>query len=121
MEKAVESQGSEGAVADDRPFAVIRTGGKQYRVSPGERVLIERIAGEKGAELQLTEVLIARGSAGLKIGRPLVEGASVSARIVAQERGEKCTIFKKRRRKGYMKKQGHRQELTRIQIESISA
>ena len=120
MGEAVESKTTEAADTE-KPYAVIRTGGKQYRVAPGQQVLIEKVPGQKGEELQLTEVLLARSGAELKIGRPLVEGASVTARIVAQEKGEKCVIFKKRRRKGYMKKQGHRQQLTRIQIEGISA
>jgi large subunit ribosomal protein L21 len=109
-------------MAESSGFAVIRTGGKQYRVSPGQRIIVERLEGEVGSGVELTEVLM-HGSEGTapNVGTPLIKGAKVSAKIVAQDRSPKVMIFKKRRRKGYEKLQGHRQERTTLLIESISA
>jgi len=101
-------------------FAIVKTGGKQYRVGVGDQVTIERIAGEVGAEVSLTEVL-ALGGETPKVGTPIVSGASVRAKIVQQPRGTKVIVFKKKRRKNYRRKHGHRQELTVLKIEEISA
>jgi large subunit ribosomal protein L21 len=98
-------------------FAVIRTGGKQYRVAPGDVLEIERLPGEAGAAITFSEVLLA----GSKIGAPLLAGASVAAEIVAQDRAPKVVAFKKKRRKNTHRKRGHRQLLTRVKINSISA
>jgi large subunit ribosomal protein L21 len=98
-------------------FAVIRTGGKQYRVTPGDVLEIERLPGEAGASIIFSEVL----AAGSKIGAPLLSGASVAAEIVAQDRAPKVIAFKKKRRKNTHRKRGHRQLLTRVKINSISA
>jgi large subunit ribosomal protein L21 len=98
-------------------FAVIRTGGKQYRVAPGDVLEVERLAGGAGAAVTFSEVL----AAGNKIGAPLVSGASVAAEIVAQHRADKVVAFKKKRRKSTHRKRGHRQWLTRVKINSISA
>jgi len=98
-------------------YAVIRTGGKQYRVAPGDVVEVDRLAGDAGAPITFSEVLAANG----KIGAPLVAGASVVAEIVAQHRADKVVAFKKRRRKNTHRKHGHRQHLTRVKINSISA
>ncbi len=98
-------------------FAVIRTGGKQYRVAPGDVLEIERLPGEAGAAITFSEVLVA----GSKIGAPLLSGASVAAEIVAQDRAPKVVAFKKKRRKNTHRKRGHRQLLTRVKINSISA
>ncbi|HYK80687.1 MAG TPA: 50S ribosomal protein L21 [Micropepsaceae bacterium] len=98
-------------------FAVIRTGGKQYRVAPGDVLEIERLPGEAGASITFSEVLVA----GSKIGAPLLSGASVAAEIVAQDRAPKVVAFKKKRRKNTHRKRGHRQLLTRVKINSISA
>jgi len=98
-------------------YAVIRTGGKQYRVAPGDVVEVDRLAGDAGAAITFSEVLAANG----KIGAPLVAGASVVAEIVAQHRADKVVAFKKRRRKNTHRKHGHRQHLTRVKINSISA
>jgi len=98
-------------------FAVIRTGGKQYRVAPGDVLEIERLPGEAGASITFSEVLVA----GDKIGLPLVSGASVAAEIVAQDRADKVVAFKKKRRKNTHRKRGHRQLLTRVKITDISA
>jgi large subunit ribosomal protein L21 len=100
-------------------FAIIKTGGKQYRVAQGDQITVERLKGEVGSEISLTEVL-AVGGEGPIIGRPLVADASVRAKIVQQPRGTKVVVFKKKRRKNYRRKRGHRQELTVLKIEEIS-
>ena len=101
-------------------FAIVRTGGKQYRVAPGEQVVVERIEGEVGAVISLAEVLAIGGIETPAVGRPLVAGASVQAKIVQQPRGAKVVVFKKKRRKNYRRKRGHRQELTVLNIEGIT-
>ncbi len=98
-------------------FAVIRTGGKQYKVAKDDVLDIEKVAGDVGSELKLGEVLLV----GDKTGKPLVEGASVTAEIMAQGRGEKVVAFKKKRRKNTHRKRGHRQPFTTIKITAISA
>jgi large subunit ribosomal protein L21 len=101
-------------------FAIVKTGGKQYQVTPGDKIVVERIPGDVGAAIALNEVL-AIGDAGANtIGTPLVPNASVSAKIVQQPRGSKIIVFKKKRRKNYRRKHGHRQELTVLQIEGIN-
>ena len=102
-------------------YAVIKTGGKQYRVAPEDVITVERLEGEAGAAVTLSNVLMVDSDAGLKVGAPLVAGASVSATIVEQTRGEKVIIFKKRRRKHYRRKNGHRQDLTVLKITGIAA
>jgi large subunit ribosomal protein L21 len=97
-------------------FAVVRTGGKQYRVAAGDLIRVERLPGEQGGSVNLSEVLMA----GDRIGSPLVSGASVAAEIVAQARGPKLIIFKKKRRQNYRRKAGHRQDLTILRITGIS-
>jgi large subunit ribosomal protein L21 len=97
-------------------FAVIRTGGKQYRVATGDVLEIERLPGEAGASIIFSEVLMA----GNNIGLPLLAGASVAAEIVAQDRAPKVIAFKKKRRKNTHRKRGHRQLLTRVKITDIS-
>jgi large subunit ribosomal protein L21 len=98
-------------------FAVIRTGGKQYKVAQGDVLEIERLPGEAGSAVTFSEVLIAGG----KVGAPLIAGASVAAEIVAQERADKVVAFKKKRRKNTHRKRGHRQHFTRVKITGISA
>ncbi|MGH7813287.1 MAG: 50S ribosomal protein L21 [Candidatus Binataceae bacterium] len=100
-------------------FAIVKTGGKQYRVGVGDQITVERLPGEKGGEVSLDEVL-AIGGETAKIGTPTVEGAAVKAKIVQQARGTKVIVFKKKRRKNYRRKRGHRQELTVLKIEEIS-
>ena len=103
-------------------YAIVRTGGKQHRVSQGERLKIDLLEGEVGATVKLEEVLlVGGGDAEAKIGLPMVSGASVSAKIVAQGRGPKVLVYKKRRRKGFDKLIGHRQDFTEIEITGISA
>ncbi|MBU6297431.1 MAG: 50S ribosomal protein L21 [Alphaproteobacteria bacterium] len=101
-------------------FAVIRTGGKQYKVAKDDVLTIEKVAGEVGGELKLGEVLLLGGDRP-KTGAPLVAGASVTAEIVAQGKGEKVIAFKKKRRKSTHRKRGHRQPFTKIKITGISA
>jgi large subunit ribosomal protein L21 len=100
-------------------YAVIKTGGKQYRVSNGDKVTVEKIEGDAGAAITLKDVLMIGGDAGVKIGTPNVAGASVAAKIVEQTRGDKVIAFKKRRRKNSRRKRGHRQDLTTIEITGI--
>lgn len=101
------------------PYAIIRTGGKQYRVAPGEVVRIERLAGEVGAPVEFTEVLLTGGEGAVRIGTPLVEGVKVSGQIVGQERDKKIRIFKKKRRKNYRRRRGHRQSITAVRVTAI--
>ncbi len=101
-------------------FAVIRTGGKQYKVVKDDVLTIEKVAGEVGGELKLGEVLLLGGDKP-KTGAPLVAGASVTAEIVAQGKGEKVIAFKKKRRKSTHRKRGHRQPFTKIKITGIEA
>jgi large subunit ribosomal protein L21 len=102
-------------------YAVIKTGGKQYRVVAGDKLKVERLAAEPGAELVLDKVLAVGEGESIKIGKPLVSGASVRATVVGHGLGEKVRIFKLRRRKHYKKSQGHRQPYTELQITGISA
>lgn len=101
-------------------YAIIKTGGKQYRVEQGQKVRVEKLNGEIGADVTLDEVLLVGGDS-VKIGTPMVSGASVTARISAQAKAKKIIVFKKKRRKGYHKKQGHRQLYTELEITGISA
>ena len=98
-------------------FAVIKTGGKQYRVVSGDVIKVEKLEGEAGSTIALDQVLML----GDTIGTPLVAGASVSAEVIAQDRGPKVIIFKKKRRQNYRRKNGHRQDLTVLRITEISA
>ena len=93
-------------------FAIVKTGGKQYRVAPGDQIVVERIKGVVGSKVSLSEVLAIGGNGVPVIGKPLVADAAVSAKIVQQPRGTKVIVFKKKRRKNYRRKRGHRQELT---------
>ena len=99
-------------------YAIIETGGKQYKVSAGEKLLVEKLEAE--GEFKFERVLLVGSETEQKIGTPLVEGASVTAKIVAQVKGPKLVAFKKKRRKGFKNKKGHRQELTQVLIENIN-
>jgi large subunit ribosomal protein L21 len=101
-------------------YAVVRTGGKQYRVSAGEKLKVEQIAADVGAEIVLDQVLFLGTGDDIRMGTPLVDGATVTARVVGHGRGEKIRIFKMRRRKHYRKTQGHRQNFTEIEILGIT-
>ena len=102
-------------------YAVIKTGGKQYRVAPGQKLKIEQIPADIGQEISLDQVLSVGEGEALKIGTPFVDGAVVKATVLAQGRHPKVKIFKMRRRKHYQKRQGHRQNFTEVRIEAISA
>ncbi len=102
-------------------YAVIKTGGKQYRVAAGEKIKVEKLAGDVGSDVVLDQVLMLADGDKVTIGAPLVKGASVQAKVLAQGRHDKVMIFKMRRRKHYRKTQGHRQDYTEIQIEKIAA
>ena len=102
-------------------YAVIKTGGKQYRVQAGEKIKIEQIPADVGSQIVLDEVLMVGTGETVTIGKPLVAGAQVSATVVSQSRADKVRIFKMRRRKHYQKRQGHRQNYTEIQIGAITA
>ena len=100
-------------------YAVIKTGGKQYRVAPGDVLRIEKLDGEAGAELQFTEVLMTARDGAVQIGQPTVAGASVRAEVLRQGRAKKILVFKKKRRKGYRRRQGHRQYETTVRVTAI--
>ncbi len=102
-------------------YAIIKTGGKQYRVSNGQALRVEKLDGEVGDALDLEQVLLVGGDGETRIGTPFLDGAKVGAKIKAQGRAKKIIVFKKKRRKGYHKKQGHRQAYTEIEITGISA
>ena len=102
-------------------YAVIKTGGKQYRVATGEKIKVEQIAAEVGQEIVIDQVLAVGNGSDLKIGTPLVAGAAVNVTVVSHGRGVKVRIFKMRRRKHYQKRQGHRQNYTELVIGSITA
>jgi large subunit ribosomal protein L21 len=100
-------------------YAVVETGGKQYKVSKGDLIQVEKLGGEVGAKIELDQVLLIKDDGGMKVGTPLVEGVKVVGRIASQGRGKKIVIFKQKRRKGYRLKQGHRQDHAWIEIEDI--
>jgi large subunit ribosomal protein L21 len=101
-------------------YAVIKAGGKQYRVAPGENIKIEQVQADVGATIVLDHVLMVADGEAVKLGTPTVAGAKVSATVVAHGRGPKVRIFKMRRRKHYMKTQGHRQNYTEIRVDAIN-
>jgi len=100
-------------------YAVIKTGGKQYRVAKDDIITIEKLDGEAGASVEFGEVLMVGEGAAVKVGAPLVSGAKVTGELVEQTRGPKVIAFKKRRRKNSRRKRGHRQDLTKVRITSI--
>ena len=100
-------------------YAVVKTGGKQYRITPGEKLKVEQIMADVGAEVVLDQVLMVGEGDSVRLGQPTVAGATVKATVVSHGRGEKVSIFKMRRRKHYQKHQGHRQNYTELKIDSI--
>lgn len=102
-------------------YAIIESGGKQYRVTPGDVVRLEKIKGDPGQDINLDRVLALGGEGDLKVGQPTIDGASVEATIVEQRRDKKIIVFKKKRRKMYRRKQGHRQPYTAVKIKAINA
>ncbi|MDH5722547.1 MAG: 50S ribosomal protein L21 [Alphaproteobacteria bacterium] len=102
-------------------FAVVKTGGKQYKVQKDDKILVEKLDGKEGDKVTLDEVLMIVDGKTAKVGEPMVKGAKVEAKVIAQTRGPKITIFKKKRRQNYRRKKGHRQDLTMIQVTDIKA
>lgn len=102
-------------------YAVVKTGGKQYRVSPGDSIEVEKLPYEVGEQVELDEVLLVVNGSGTQIGRPLVEGAMVKATVTRQAKGRKVIIFKMRSSKRYRRRRGHRQHFTRLRIDEIVA
>ena len=102
-------------------YAIVRTGGKQYQVACGDRVRVEKLEGNVGDSVDLSDVLMVVDGEEVKIGRPLLENAKVTATIAEQGKGKKIIVFKKKRRKGYRLKKGHRQPYTALKIEAITA
>jgi large subunit ribosomal protein L21 len=101
-------------------YAVIKTGGKQYRVSEGDRLRVERLPGAVGSKIEFADVLMIGGES-VSVGTPLVKGAKVLGEIVGQDRSKKVVVFKMRRRKNYRRKRGHRQAYTEVRITSVEA
>ena len=101
-------------------YAVIRTGGKQYRVEPGDVLVVEKLGGEPGADVAFSDVLMLGDGASVTVGAPTVEGAAVNATLIETRKGEKVRIFKKIRRQGYRRTRGHRQPETVLRVTSIS-
>jgi len=114
---------SESLFAEIVMYAVIQTGGKQYRVEPGKTVVVEKLAGDAGASVVFDNVLLVSSGDGgsVTIGKPMVAGAKVTGEIVEQGRGEKLVVFKFRRRKNYVRRNGHRQDYTAVKIAKIEA
>jgi len=102
-------------------FAVIKTGGKQYKVAEGDIIRVEKLSGDAGATVELDEVLMVGGDGAPKVGAPLVDGAKVTAEVVAQDRNDTILVFKKKRRQNYRRKNGHRQNVTVLRIKGIAA
>ena len=102
-------------------YAIVRTGGKQYQVAQGDQLRVETLAGVVGETVELNDVLLVADGEDVKIGQPQVEGAKVTATIVEQGKAKKVLVYKKKRRKGYEVKRGHRQQYTALRIEGISA
>jgi large subunit ribosomal protein L21 len=100
-------------------FAIVQTGGKQYRVSPGDILRVERLPGERGDEVLIEQVLLVADGDAIQVGQPLVAGARVVSEILRQGKAKKIIIFKKKRRKKYRRKQGHRQLYTALEIKEI--
>ena len=102
-------------------YAVVKTGGKQYRVAKNDVIIVEKLGGEAGDTLELDAVLAMDDGKGLTIGTPMVDGARVAATVLEQKQGEKVVIFKKKRRQNYRRTRGHRQQLTVLRINDILA
>ena len=100
-------------------FAIVRTGGKQARVAPGDSIRVEKLAGAVGDTVELSEVLLVSDDGEPRVGTPLVAGAKVVGTITAQDRADKITVFKMKRRKGYRRKAGHRQAYTELRVDKI--
>lgn len=102
-------------------YAIIKTGGKQYQVKTGDVIFVEKLDAEAGAEVTFDQVLAVGGDAGFKAGTPVVEGASVTAKVISQGKDKKIYVFKMKSKKGYRNKTGHRQPHTKVEITAINA
>jgi len=100
-------------------YAVIKSGGKQYRVAPGQTIRLEKVAGELGAKIELAEVLLVENDGNVQVGSPLVANAKIEATVVEHDRAKKILVFKKKRKKQYRRTQGHRQDYTAVRIDNI--
>jgi large subunit ribosomal protein L21 len=100
-------------------YAVIRSGGKQYRVAPGQTVRLETVAGEVGAKVELGDVLLVENEGNVQVGSPLIANAKVQATVLEHDRAKKILVFKKKRKKQYRRTQGHRQDYTAVRIDNI--
>ena len=101
-------------------YAVIRSGGKQYRVSPGQTIRLEKVGGDVGTKVELGEVLLVENDGNVQVGAPLVANAKIEATVVENDRAKKILIFKKKRKKQYRRTRGHRQDYTAVRIDKIS-
>lgn len=101
-------------------YAIIRTGGKQYQVAPGERLRVEKLEGDIGTSIEIADVLMVVDGEDIKVGQPVVAGAKVSAKIVEQDKAKKIVVFHKKRRAGHRVKNGHRQPFTSLEIQGIT-
>jgi len=101
------------------PYAIIRTGGKQYRVEPGDVIRIEALPGEVGSDVQFPEVLLRSTADGVALGTPVLEGSAVAGKIIGQGKARKVLVYKKKRRKNYRRRAGHRQLVTTVQVLSV--
>lgn len=102
-------------------YAIVNIAGQQFKVEKDQQIIVHRLKTEEGKNVDFNEVVLIDDKGKVKVGAPLVKGASISAKVISHLRGDKVIIFKKKRRKGYQKQTGHRQDLTKIQIESIKA
>lgn len=116
-----EKTSKKSATGNDLRYAIVETGGKQYRVKVGDVLSVEKLDGDAGAEVTLERVLLIGGAGDVKVGTPVIDGASVAATIADQYRGEKIIVFKYKPKKNYRRRTGHRQSLTRLQITGINA
>ncbi|MGE3977766.1 MAG: 50S ribosomal protein L21 [Nitrospira sp.] len=101
-------------------YAIVETGGKQYRVEPGATIQVERLPGDVGAQIELSKIRLVHGDSGVLVGQPTINGAKVTAEIVRQGRTRSITVFKKKRRKNYRRTRGHRQGFTQLLIRNIA-
>ena len=116
-----EKTSKKTAAGSDAQYAIVETGGKQYRVKVGDVLSVEKLDGDAGAEVKFERVLLIGGAGDVTVGTPVIEGASVAATIADQYRGEKIVVFKYKPKKNYRRRTGHRQSLTRLQITGINA
>ena len=100
-------------------YAVIRSGGKQYRVAPGQTIRLEKVAGEVGSKVELGDVLLVENEGNIQVGSPVVANAKIQATVIEHDRARKILVFKKKRKKQYRRTQGHRQDYTAVRIDSI--